>query len=88
MLKKIGEVFRNLSSFFRHPYQCSDMKIRLDAALKNSFEPELSYILAELFNICLKESCFPDCGKFSSMRSHACTEECWGKVYCEKLLPC
>ena len=36
MLKKIGEVFRNLSSFFRHPYQCSDMKIRLDAALKNS----------------------------------------------------
>ena len=27
--------------------------------LKNC-EPELSYILAELFNICLKESCFPD----------------------------
>ena len=24
-------------------------------------EPELSYIPAELFNICLKESCFPDC---------------------------
>ena len=23
--------------------------------------PELSYILAELFNKCLKESCFPDC---------------------------
>ena len=23
-------------------------------------EPELSYILAELFNMCLKESCFPD----------------------------
>ena len=23
-------------------------------------EPELSYILAELFNKCLKESCFPD----------------------------
>ena len=33
--------------------------------LKNC-EPELSYILAELFNICLlKESCFPDCWKFS-----------------------
>ena len=33
--------------------------------LKNS-EPELSYILAELFNILFKtlqESCFPDCGK-------------------------
>ena len=24
-------------------------------------EPELSYILAELFNKCLKESCSPDC---------------------------
>ena len=24
-------------------------------------EPELSYILAELFNKCLKEPCFPDC---------------------------
>ena len=28
--------------------------------LKNC-EPELSYILAKLFNMCLKESCFPDC---------------------------
>ena len=26
---------------------------------------ELSYILAELFNKCLKESCFPDCWKVS-----------------------
>ena len=33
-------------------------------ALKNC-EPELSYILAELFNKCLKESCFPDCWKVS-----------------------
>ena len=32
--------------------------------LKNC-EPELSYILAELINKCLKESCFPDCWKFS-----------------------
>ena len=30
-------------------------------------EPELSYILAELFNNCLKESCFPDCWKVSSV---------------------
>ena len=30
-------------------------------------EPELSYILAELFNICLKESCFSDCWKVSSV---------------------
>ena len=34
--------------------------------LKN-FEPELSYILAELFNKFLKESCFPDCWKVSSV---------------------
>ena len=34
--------------------------------LKNC-EPELSYILAELFNKCLKESCFPDWWKVSSV---------------------
>ena len=34
--------------------------------LKNR-ESELSYILAELFNKCLKESCFPDCWKVSSV---------------------
>ena len=38
----------------------------LVVVLKNC-EPELSYILAELFNKPLKESCFPDCWKFSSM---------------------
>ena len=34
--------------------------------LKN-YEPEISYILAELLNMCLKESCFRDCWKVSSM---------------------
>ena len=34
--------------------------------LKNC-ESELSYILAELFNECLKESCFPDFWKVSSV---------------------
>ena len=32
-------------------------------------ESERSYILAELFNNCLKESCFPDCWKVSSVWS-------------------
>ena len=36
----------------------------LVVVLKNC-EPELSYILAELFNKFLKESCFPDCWKVS-----------------------
>ena len=31
------------------------------------WETELSYALAELFNKCLKESCFPDCWKVSSV---------------------
>ena len=30
--------------------------------LKNC-EPELSHVLAEFFNKCLKEYCFPDCWK-------------------------
>ena len=34
--------------------------------LKN-YEHELSYILSELFNKCLKESCFPDCWRVSSV---------------------
>ena len=34
--------------------------------LKNC-ELELSYILAELFNNCLKKSCFPDCCKVSAV---------------------
>ena len=38
----------------------------LVVVLKNC-EPEPSYILAELFNKCLKESCFPDCWKVSSV---------------------
>ena len=36
--------------------------------LKNC-ELELSYILAELFKKCLKESCFPDCWKVLSVWS-------------------
>ena len=35
----------------------------------NNCGPELSHILAELFNKCLKESCFQECWKVSSVVS-------------------
>ena len=39
----------------------------IPVVVSKNCEPELSYILAKLFNICLKESCFPDCWKVSSV---------------------
>ena len=50
----------------------------LVVVLKNC-EPEFSYILDELFNMCLKESCFPDCFKVSLVVP--VLNKCWGKVY-------
>ena len=38
---------------------------RIPVEVLKNCEHELSYILAEFFNICLKESCFPDCWKVS-----------------------
>ena len=35
--------------------------------VQKNYEPKLSYILAESFNTCLKESCFPNCWKVSSV---------------------
>ena len=49
MVKKVR---RNLDSSNASGPDCIPVVV-----LKNC-EPELSYILAELFNICLKESCF------------------------------
>ena len=34
---------------------------------QKNYEPKLSHILAESFNTCLKESCFPNCWKVSSV---------------------
>ena len=48
--------------------------------LKNC-EPELSYILAELFNNCLKESCFPDFVLLEGFISDPCILECWRRIY-------
>ena len=54
--------------------------------LKN-WEPELSYILAELFNMCVKESCFLDCWKvwllvsaFKNDREN-CAAKVWFPVF-------
>ena len=59
--KMVNKVITNLDSSKSSGSDCIPVVV-----LKNC-EPELSYILAELFNMCLKESCFPDCWKVSSV---------------------
>ena len=49
-----------------HSSKASDPDCIPMVDLKNC-EPELSYLPAELLNMCLKESCFPDCWKVSSV---------------------
>ena len=39
----------------------------IPAVVLKNCGPELSCILAEIFNMCLKDSCFPDCWKVSSV---------------------
>ena len=46
--------------------KASDCECIPVVVLKNC-EPELSYILVELFNMCMKESCFPYCWNVSSL---------------------
>ena len=57
--KMVEKVITNLDSS-----QASDPGCIPVVVLK-SCEPEFLYIPAELFNMCLKESCFPDCWKIS-----------------------
>ena len=59
--KMVKKVITNLDSSKASGPDCIPVVV-----LKNC-EPELSYILAKLFNTCLKESCFPDCWKVSSV---------------------
>ena len=59
--KKVRKVVMNLDLSKASGPDCIPVVV-----LKNC-EPELSYILAELFNKCIKESCFPDCWKVSSV---------------------
>ena len=57
--KMVKKVITNLDSSKPSGPDCIPVVV-----LKNC-ETELSYILAELFNMCLKESYFPDCWKVS-----------------------
>ena len=59
--KMVKKVITNLDSSKASGPDCIPVMV-----LKNC-EPELSYILVKLFNMCLKESCFPDCWKVSSV---------------------
>ena len=67
-----------LHNFFVTPKMFKKVIINLDlsktsgpdcvpVAVQKNCEPELSYIPAELFNECLKESCFAGCWKVSSV---------------------
>ena len=57
--KMVKKVIVNLDSSKASGPDCIPLVV-----LKNC-EPELSYVLAKLFNRCLKESCFLDCWKVS-----------------------
>ena len=39
----------------------------ISVVVVKNYKPKLLYILAEVFNMCLKESCFPDCWKMCSI---------------------
>ena len=60
-LKMDKKVRMNLDSSKSSGPDCIPVVVRKNCEL------ELSYILAELFNMCLKESSFPDCWKVSSV---------------------
>ena len=59
--KMVKKVIMNLDSSKTSGPYCIPVVV-----LKNC-EPELSYKLVKLFKNCLKESCFPDCWKVSSV---------------------
>ena len=53
--KMIKKIITNFDSSKAYGPDC------IPAVVLKTCEPELLYILARLFNMCLKESCFPDC---------------------------
>ena len=76
--KMVKKVITNLDSSKASGPDCIPVMV-----LKNC-EPGLSYILDELFNKCLKKSCFPDCWKVSSVVPvfKNVGERSTGKNYC------
>ena len=63
ILKMVKKVIKNLNLAEGSGLDC------IAVVVLKSCERELSYILVELFNKCLKESCFPDCCNVSSVVS-------------------
>ena len=59
--KMVKKVIKNLDSSKASGPDC------IPVVFVKNCEPEPSYILAKLFNMCLKESFFPDCWKVSSV---------------------
>ena len=59
--KMVKKVITNLDSSKVSSPDC------IPVVILKKCEPELSYILAKLFKMCLKESCFPHCWKVSSV---------------------
>ena len=55
IFKMVKKVITNLDSSNASGPDC------IPVVIQKNCEPELSYVLAELLNMCLKESCFPDC---------------------------
>ena len=58
-IKMVKKVITNLDSSTVSGSDC------IMVVVLKKCEPELSYVLADLFNMCLKESCFPDSWKVS-----------------------
>ena len=69
--KMVKNVITNLGSSKAFDCDC------IPAVVLKNCELELSYILAELFNICRKESS----RLLEVLISGPCIYECWGKVY-------
>ena len=81
--KMVKRVITNLDSSKASSPDCLPVLV-----LKNC-EPELSHIVADFFNMCLKETCFSDCWKVSSVVPvfNLHMREIFSQRYCMKWVP-